>query len=244
MSDQESTTSLPPEFTAPADTLQPGPHDSDVYMESTGYSAEDDEVSCWIGRNVAGATIGLIQLRAILPLIPGNMGNATTFDFPLLYREMLPPDPYKIMATDPDAETEFVDEAVKAAKWLELQGVRGEVVARTGHGNLQATDVSGQVALETRSGALSVQGSRGTLSVAAPNGAVTIEAADGDVTASSNFGAVLVQGRFASLRATTEAGEVHEVGLPGPRAPARWPWLVTGILIGAGALELLHAVYG
>ena len=124
MSDQESTTGLPPEFTAPADTLQPGPHDSDVYMESTGYTADDDEVSCWIGRNVARATIGLIQLRAILPLIPGNMGNATTFDFPLLYREMLPPDPYKIMATDPDAETEFVDEAVKAAKWLELQGVR------------------------------------------------------------------------------------------------------------------------
>ena len=60
---------LPLEFTAPAETLKPGAHDSDVYMESTGYTADDDEVSCWIGRNVAGATIGLIQLRAILPLI-------------------------------------------------------------------------------------------------------------------------------------------------------------------------------
>ena len=99
MNEKETASGLPPEFTAPAETLKPGPHDSDVYMESTGYTADDDEVSCWIGRNVAGATIGLIQLRAILPLIPGNMGNATTFDFPLLYREMLPPDPYKIMAT-------------------------------------------------------------------------------------------------------------------------------------------------
>ena len=124
MSDNDSGTGLPPEFTAPSETLTPGHHDSDVFMESTGYTEDDRDVSCWIGRNVAGATIGLIQLRAILPLIPGNMGNATTFDFPILYREMLPPDPYKIMATDPDAEKEFVDEAVKAAKWLELQGVR------------------------------------------------------------------------------------------------------------------------
>lgn len=125
MSEQETkSTGLPPEFTAPSETLKPGAHDSGVYMESTGYTKESANITCWIGRNVAGVTIGLVQLRAKLPLVPGNMGNATTFDFPLLYREMLPDDPYKIGSLEPEKETAFIDEIVKAAKWLELQGVR------------------------------------------------------------------------------------------------------------------------
>ena len=128
MSEKETTSSgLPPEFTAPSETLNPGTHSSDLYMEATGYTDGNATVTTWIGRNVAGITVGLVQLRAMLPMIPGHVANGTTFDFPLLYREMLPDDPYKIMATDPEKETEFVDEAVKAAKWLELQGVRAIV---------------------------------------------------------------------------------------------------------------------
>ena len=96
-------------------------------MYSTGYTRDNEKVTTWIGRNTAGVAVGLVQLRAMLPMIPGHVGNGTTFDFPLLYREMLPPDPYKIMALEPEKETEFVDEIVKAAKWLELQGVRGIV---------------------------------------------------------------------------------------------------------------------
>ena len=123
----ESPSGLPPEYTAPAETLKPGAHDSDLYMESTGYTKENEKVTTWIGRNTAGIAIGLVQLRAMLPMIPGHVGNGTTFKFPLLYREMLPPDPYKIMALEPDKEKVFVDEIVKAANWLELQGVRAIV---------------------------------------------------------------------------------------------------------------------
>ena len=67
-------------------TLEPGAHDSDLYAEETGYN--DDDLTWWDGRNVSGVTIGLVQFRANLPMMPGNMGNATTFDFPMLYREM------------------------------------------------------------------------------------------------------------------------------------------------------------
>jgi hypothetical protein len=123
----QSPTGLPPEFTAPAETLKPGVHDSDLYIETTGYDKDNQKVTTWIGRNTAGITVGLVQLRAMLPMIPGHVGNGTTFNFPLLYSEMLPPDPYKIMAMDPNKEKVFVDEAVKAAKWLELQGVSGIV---------------------------------------------------------------------------------------------------------------------
>ena len=75
---------LPPEYTAPAETLKPGTHDSELFMEATGYTEENAMVSSWIGRNVAGITIGFVQLRAVLPMIPGHPANGTTFKFPIL----------------------------------------------------------------------------------------------------------------------------------------------------------------
>ena len=101
-------------------TLEPGAHDSDVYVEETGYN--DEELTWWSGRNVAGVTIGLVQFRANLPMMPGNMGNATTFDFPILYREMAADNVLDVMATTPVQQ--FTDACVEAAQWLELQGVR------------------------------------------------------------------------------------------------------------------------
>ena len=67
-------------------TLKPGAQDSDLYWEQSGYN--DEDLTWWNGRNISGVAIGLIQFRANLPMMPGNMGNATTFDFPMLYREM------------------------------------------------------------------------------------------------------------------------------------------------------------
>lgn len=102
-------------------TLKPGAQDTDLYMEKTGYD-DDTELTWWPGRNVAGVTIGLIQFRANLPMMPGNMGNATTFDFPLLYREMVTDNIFDIMSEQPTKA--FTDATVEAASWLELQGVR------------------------------------------------------------------------------------------------------------------------
>ncbi len=101
-------------------TLRPGKKDSDLYTEQSGFN--EDDLTWWDGRNVGGVTIGLVQFRANLPMLPGNMGNATTFDFPLLYREMNADSIFDIMAEEPTEN--FSSAAVEAAKWLELQGVR------------------------------------------------------------------------------------------------------------------------
>ena len=101
-------------------TLEPGAHDSDLYAEETGFN--DEDMTWWPGRNVGGATIGLVQFRANLPMMPGNMGNATTFNFPMLYRELAADNALDVMATTPVEQ--FTDACVEAAKWLELQGVR------------------------------------------------------------------------------------------------------------------------
>jgi hypothetical protein len=101
-------------------TLTPGKKDSDLFTEQSAFNEND--LTWWDGRNVAGVTIGLVQFRANLPMVPGNMGNATTFDFPMLYREMNADSIFDIMAEQPTKN--FTDAAVEAAKWLELQGVR------------------------------------------------------------------------------------------------------------------------
>ena len=101
-------------------TLTPGTHDSDLFTEQAGYN--DVNVTGWDGRNVFGVTIGLVQMHVNLAMIPGNMSNATTFDFPLLYRRMNAEDVADVMAEVPTKN--FADAIVEAAEWLELQGVR------------------------------------------------------------------------------------------------------------------------
>ncbi len=101
-------------------TLTPGKKDSDLYTEQSGYN--DVDVTGWDGRNVFGVTIGLVQMHVNLAMMPGNMGNATTFDFPILYRRMNAENVADVMANPPTQN--FTDAIVEAAQWLELQGVR------------------------------------------------------------------------------------------------------------------------
>ena len=101
-------------------TLKPGDRANDLYAPQEGFN--DTDVTWWPGRNFAGATIGLLQFQANLPMIPGNMGNATTFDFPMAYREINAENVYDVMSTTPVQR--FTDAAVEGAKWLEMQGVR------------------------------------------------------------------------------------------------------------------------
>ena len=101
-------------------TVEPGPRANDLYAEQSGFN--DTDVTWWPGRQFSGVTIGLIQFQANLPMIPGNMANATTFDFPMAYRLMDAANVYDVMSTTPVEQ--FTDAAVEAAQWLEMQGVR------------------------------------------------------------------------------------------------------------------------
>jgi len=58
-----------------------------MYTYTVGYDQE--EVSIREGQMVAGAAIGVIQMGPVrVPWIPGNVSNATTFSFPVLYQRM------------------------------------------------------------------------------------------------------------------------------------------------------------
>ncbi len=93
-------------------TLKPGKKDTDLYTEESGFDEKNPDITWWSGRNIGGVTIGLVQVRANLPMMPGNMGNASTFDFPMLYREMSVDNVFDMMK--PETTQNFTDGIVEA----------------------------------------------------------------------------------------------------------------------------------
>ncbi len=73
------------------------------------------------GVDVYGTSIGIIHIPCTIPLIPGDVGNASTFDFPVLYSV--------VQGATSKRVRDFHDKAIEAevadaARRLERQGVR------------------------------------------------------------------------------------------------------------------------
>lgn len=68
-----------------------------------------------------GEVLGVLMLDTLFPRIPGDIGNANSFDFPVKYHMVRNATPERIAAkTDPALLEPFVE----AAKQLEQEGVR------------------------------------------------------------------------------------------------------------------------
>ena len=75
------------------------------------------------GRNTFGEIIGIIMTERTFPRIPGEMGNATTFDFPVRFHVVRGLDVstrWRLF----EGNEEFVEPFIEAAKELEHAGVR------------------------------------------------------------------------------------------------------------------------
>ncbi len=75
-------------------------------------------------RFTAGFAIGIIAVHLIYPKMPGNVANATTYSFPVLYKEV-DIEIEKLFEGDPDLKNIIIE----AAKELENQGVRAIIGA-------------------------------------------------------------------------------------------------------------------
>ncbi|MBQ9042160.1 MAG: hypothetical protein IJ111_05025 [Eggerthellaceae bacterium] len=75
-------------------------------------------------RTTAGFPIGIIAIRLDYPKLPGNVVNASTFDFPVLYEEVVF-EIERLFEGDPALE----DVVVEAARKLEAAGARAIVGA-------------------------------------------------------------------------------------------------------------------
>jgi len=72
------------------------------------------------GRMTAGFAIGILQLDGLRPLLPGDVSNATTFNFPVLYKVMKGITIERVLRADPS----IIVDLIAGGKELEKQGVR------------------------------------------------------------------------------------------------------------------------
>jgi len=73
------------------------------------------------GKNLYGFPIGILMLKTRFPRVPGDMGNATTWDFPVLYKIVELATPDRVVRKGSKG---LLDPFIKGAKELEREGVR------------------------------------------------------------------------------------------------------------------------
>ena len=109
----------PPEPESPDTSVRWKTKPGALYNEKLGNG--DEEVTGWKGRYVYGPTVGILQLPANIPMLPGDMGNPTTFDFPVLYELIEEIDPFWVLADKPHPVV--MKKVIAACKRLTMQGV-------------------------------------------------------------------------------------------------------------------------
>lgn len=73
------------------------------------------------GQNTFGFSIGILMLDTQFPRIPGDMGNAATFDFPVLYHRVRGASPDRVVR---HGQQELLPAFIEGARALEREGVR------------------------------------------------------------------------------------------------------------------------
>lgn len=74
------------------------------------------------GKAIYGASVGILMLEAQFPRIPGDMGNATTWDFPVHYRVVREASPDRVVRRGAEG---LLDNFIEAARGLVADGVDG-----------------------------------------------------------------------------------------------------------------------
>lgn len=77
------------------------------------------------GQSIAGTAIGILVIEACYPLMPGNVANASSYNFPVLYKVMRGTTLSQVLSADPA----LLDKIVDGGKELEQQGVRAIIGA-------------------------------------------------------------------------------------------------------------------
>ena len=70
------------------------------------------------GTNLYGFTVGILMLDTRFPRIPGDMGNATTFDFPVRYHRVTGASPDRIAGLTVVAPTAMLADALATAAFV------------------------------------------------------------------------------------------------------------------------------
>ena len=96
-----------------------------TYAFMSGREQPDLELRVPKGQVIAGAAIGILVLDLWYPLLPGNVANASTYDFSVLYERLEGATGEMIFRADPA----LLEMIVEGGRKLEKQGVRAIIGA-------------------------------------------------------------------------------------------------------------------
>ncbi len=104
-----------------------------VYGFMPGPEQVNTQISMPKGQVIAGNAIGILVLDLWYPYLPGNVANASTFNFPVLYKILKGRTGRDLRSAD----HAMLDDIVEGGRELEEQGVRAIIGACGYFGNYQ-----------------------------------------------------------------------------------------------------------
>jgi Asp/Glu/hydantoin racemase len=102
------------------------------------------------GKAVYGARLGILMLEARFPRIPGDMGNATTWPFPVLYKVVKGASPQRVVR---ERAAGLLDALLEAAKELTELGSDG-ITTNCGFLSLYQNDIARHVGVPVATSSL------------------------------------------------------------------------------------------
>ncbi len=102
------------------------------------------------GKAIYGASVGILMLDARFPRIPGDMGNALTWDFPVLYRVVRTASPDQVVRRRAEG---LLDSFISAARELVASGADG-ITANCGFLSLYQRELATAVDVPVASSSL------------------------------------------------------------------------------------------
>lgn len=96
-----------------------------TYSYLSGGDLPDVDISMSKGRLTAGNAIGILVMNDWYPYLPGDVVNASSYDFPVHYKILEEITVERMMKADPT----IIDSVIRGAQELQVQGVRAIVGA-------------------------------------------------------------------------------------------------------------------
>jgi hypothetical protein len=127
------------------------------------------------GKAVYGARLGILMLEARFPRIPGDMGHAGTWPFPVLYKVVKGASPQRVVA---EQATGLLPNFIEAARELESLGADG-ITTNCGFLSLYQKQLAAAVAVPVATSSLmQVPMIASTLPAGKKVGVITVSAAN------------------------------------------------------------------
>jgi len=105
---------------------------------------------------------------------------------------------------------------------VDVQGISGAAVVRSGDGNLELSEMEGSLQAHTGDGNIDMRNLRGNLNMRTGDGRIEATGIDGSLRAETGDGRIRVSGRFDLLDVRTGDGGVEASALSGSKLASNW----------------------